>query len=857
MDGHHRWLANYYSGRPTNCCVVDLPILELMRVAKEHTGSLNENLTHKEFKPMMDGFVKYVSDDLGIKNIPSIRFKDVNDDFASFGGYNPSDKSIVIDTKNRHPMDIFRTLAHELVHAKQDEDGKIKDVSKEGETGSKVENEANAKAGIHMRNFGRANPDMFKQSSLVEEEEKQEPLDFDKHFGKTFRITEPEGDSKRSGFSIVTPENGNAWSGPNAWKDRHKEGDTDYVDIARKNFNQPGWLGHKHGQITRSAKQLGLNEQRTAIFVVGVPCSGKDSVIRNLQESLMEVNYYQEIDIQTLEKKRQLAENIIVSASANNYDSVVRAKSHLENLGYMTEMIFVDVSNQISKFRNEQREARGQRVIKESIRFSKYTESKNNLTLFEELFDNVYLVLNEEGLHQWFKSRSEDGKRGWVQIGGRYEGKPCARQPGQTTTPKCRSSSEAARMTKAEKKYAFNKKQREDKNQPKKTGAAKPTMVKTYKENKKMNEEKDACYRKVKARYDVWPSAYASGALVKCRKVGAANWGKKSVKEAKNVNRENQITDIDLQFAKFVEDTAELNTYKREEGTKALADLYRKGTPGQWYEEDCGCEKNKTEEKVVADDIGGPTTLRNPLSEKKKIIRKKRIEEDGVLDTASGAVGLPVSDSIGAEFGVAKSPSLIGGLVGVSSPVSGMGPAGSLYPFGTYGISESLSNWANKPETIERYRKKYGKLAEQKLLETVKVISESIEETEQMPKTIRQIRENWEGRAGRDMGTVFYSHAEDKVNEASPAWQRKEGKNPEGGLNRKGVESYRRENPGSKLQTAVTTDPSKLKPGSKKAKRRLSFCRRMKGMKAKLTSAKTARDPDSRINKSLRKWNCE
>jgi hypothetical protein len=88
------------------------------------------------------------------------------------------------------------------------------------------------------------------------------------------------------------------------------------------------------------------------------------------------------------------------------------------------------------------------------------------------------------------------------------------------------------------------------------------------------------------------------------------------------------------------------------------------------------------------------------------------------------------------------------------------------------------------------------------------------------------------------------------------AWQRKEGKNPEGGLNQKGVESYRRENPGSKLQTAVTTEPSKLKPGSKSAKRRLSFCRRMKGMKEKLTSAETARDPDSRINKSLRKWNC-
>jgi hypothetical protein len=103
----------------------------------------------------------------------------------------------------------------------------------------------------------------------------------------------------------------------------------------------------------------------------------------------------------------------------------------------------------------------------------------------------------------------------------------------------------------------------------------------------------------------------------------------------------------------------------------------------------------------------------------------------------------------------------------------------------------------------------------------------------------------------------YMSSKNEEVNlEETAAWQRKEGKNPEGGLNQKGVESYRRENPGSKLKTAVTTKPSKLKPGSKAANRRKSFCARMSGMKKRLTSAKTANDPDSRINKSLRKWNC-
>ena len=78
-------------------------------------------------------------------------------------------------------------------------------------------------------------------------------------------------------------------------------------------------------------------------------------------------------------------------------------------------------------------------------------------------------------------------------------------------------------------------------------------------------------------------------------------------------------------------------------------------------------------------------------------------------------------------------------------------------------------------------------------------------------------------------------------------WTKKEGQNQSGGLNEKGRKSYEAENPGSDLKA-----PSK-KVGNP---RRASFCARMKGMKAKLTSAKTARDPDSRINKSLRAWNC-
>lgn len=87
---------------------------------------------------------------------------------------------------------------------------------------------------------------------------------------------------------------------------------------------------------------------------------------------------------------------------------------------------------------------------------------------------------------------------------------------------------------------------------------------------------------------------------------------------------------------------------------------------------------------------------------------------------------------------------------------------------------------------------------------------------------------------------------------ATPAWQKKEGKSPSGGLNAKGRASYNRATGGT-LKAPVT----QKNPKGKAKKRRSSFCARMCGMKKRLTSAKTARDPNSRINKALRKWRCK
>jgi hypothetical protein len=88
---------------------------------------------------------------------------------------------------------------------------------------------------------------------------------------------------------------------------------------------------------------------------------------------------------------------------------------------------------------------------------------------------------------------------------------------------------------------------------------------------------------------------------------------------------------------------------------------------------------------------------------------------------------------------------------------------------------------------------------------------------------------------------------------STPAWTRSEGKSKTGGLNAKGVASYRAANPGSKLKTAVTTKPSKLDPDSKDAKRRKSFCARMSGVKGPM---KDEKGRPTRKALSLRKWNC-
>ena len=131
---------------------------------------VSTGLSRKDFHEKLMSFVDFTCDHLGIDEQPTIHYKDdKGEGQPSFAAYAPGTKAVYISTKNRHPMDIFRSVAHELVHHKQNLDGKLgKNIAKEGATGSKIENEANSEAGKVMRYFGGLNPNYFDMQYVTE-----------------------------------------------------------------------------------------------------------------------------------------------------------------------------------------------------------------------------------------------------------------------------------------------------------------------------------------------------------------------------------------------------------------------------------------------------------------------------------------------------------------------------------------------------------------------------------------------------------------------------------------------------------------------------------------------------------------
>lgn len=126
---------------------------------------LSEGLSRNDASPIIKEFIKFVADNLELKQLPKIKLISGSDraiEHSSFGGY--GNHNINITITNRHIMDVCRTLSHELVHYKQDLEGRIEPDS--GEDGSPIENEANAKAAVIMRQWGKLHPELFGYEAL-------------------------------------------------------------------------------------------------------------------------------------------------------------------------------------------------------------------------------------------------------------------------------------------------------------------------------------------------------------------------------------------------------------------------------------------------------------------------------------------------------------------------------------------------------------------------------------------------------------------------------------------------------------------------------------------------------------------
>ena len=421
----------------------------------------------------------------------------------------------------------------------------------------------------------------------------------------------------------------------------------------------------------------------------------------------------------------------------------------------------------------------------------------------------------DSSLRDWFsKSKSSDGKPGWVQLGGKYAGKPCARQPGQTTKPKCGSSKMKRNLSKDEEEAAFRRKNRKDPN-PDRRGKA--INVKTEETIVEKAGTKDACYHKVKSRYKVWPSAYASGALVKCRKKGAANWGNSTKKESVSIedaSGRTYVEFIDLIKPEPLQPTQGIGSELL--GEKCWPGYEKKGMKTMFGKRYPNCVKKTKKEEV------------------------EHIDEKHTCSHTIKGEECPV-------HGKKECPSEVTEAVRI--------------PAKTGNLIFVMFNWRGRylnlrmffPNTKMPSRSEVQDQID-KVYPGARVQSFQVSSYEPGQSFLR-VSEETEDQGGENIG-VNGSNGEvsegqivdsEGTLEEGAAWTKKEGKSKSGGLNEKGRKSYERENPGSDLKA-----PSK-KVGNP---RRKSFCARMKGMKKKLTSAKTARDPDSRINKSLRAWNC-
>ena len=491
-------------------------------------------------------------------------------------------------------------------------------------------------------------------------------------------------------------------------------------------------------------------------------------------------------------------------------------------------------------------------------------------------------------LRDWFKGG------GWVQVAGKYKGKPCAKQPGQTTKPFCRDADDAAAMSTAEKKRRTAKKRREDPN-PERKGKAK--MVRE--ENcpicncdpcqcleGTLQEKKDACYHKVKSRYKVWPSAYASGALVKCRKVGADSWGTKT--EAAEMIRycpkcKKNESRSECKYGPRYWDTFSIPSQLSNvamSNPHYHANSPHPGNMPEGYDHEYSMARSELSTIIAA-----AKRLKKKMAKGEGSIeawvQSKITKAADYIDTAADYVDSgEMSEQIRLKEPTDKA---------AKEQLQKMIPKGEKI-YTTPQTKSNLQAAHYEPEGDQLNENPLiglgiraglaagTALAGKAVYDKAKDVADKLQQRNQkMQKQIDQINQSYEpegeiiDEAGKKCWPGYKKKGTQelfgkKYNRCVKAegfsnwreelgltedWQSVNRKDKTDGLSQKAVDAYRRENPGSKLQTAVT----EKKPKGKRAKRRKSFCSRSAGQRD-MHNIDCSKTPDKPICKARRRWKC-
>jgi len=516
-----------------------------------------------------------------------------------------------------------------------------------------------------------------------------------------------------------------------------------------------------------------------------------------------------------------------------------------------------------------------------------------------------YQKVDEGSLRKWFKgSKSKDGKGGWVNV---VTGGTCASDEPGEGTPKCVSSSKRASMTKAERLSASRRKKKADPGQQSKSGAAKPTYVRTD-SKKKMKEEtamqdnnlygdayaglkkkigskkkhkKPAVEEGVistivrpKKKVEKKPEkAMDAGARAR-RKVARRVHAKYVSGSTENVPDNIREDKVLKTVAKELDGASKMHKGQANKIKKHLKDMR---TEACWKGYKAYGMKKKGGKMVpnckpvgsVKEGLVEPKDGVDSAKEVRKATRKAAFRPFNKEDynagqgekivartkkymDKKGMKGAPGLDAMkartadhkakrGVSEGKGYQPEIEHSKMGDAKKKADKKRESSLPPH----LQGDAIGKMKKAFATEEDKKGKGSGSKDACYHKVKA-SAKVWPSAYASGRLVQCRKKGAANYGKSKSEGFEGWADNVILEKSAAWTRKEGKNKEGGLNEKGRKSYEKANPGSDLKA----------PQPEGGSRKKSFCARMGGMKKKLTSAKTANDPDSRINKALRKWKC-